>query len=262
MMYPHHQQTIQRLTEHFRTDPNFVALIIGGSIVKGWALENSDVDFVLVATDEEYARRTASRQYGYFSRDFSDYPDGYVDGKIIDLNFLREVADHGSEPARAAFVNAYATFSRSPEVETLLPRIAVYPEAEREMRMRAFYNEVLLLNWFVTEAQKRGNRYLLMRSVADLVLFGGRFILAHNRILYPYHKWFMRVLEDAPVKPANFMELTHALLAEPDVHTARAFTDAIIEFGGWGENLGEAGVHFMEEREWNWRGQKPPIHDW
>jgi|ADGO01.1.fsa_nt_gi hypothetical protein len=100
--------------------------------------------------------------------------------------------------------------------------------------MRAYYNEVLLLNWFVTEAVKRGNQYLLMRSVADLVLFGGRFVLAHNRILYPFHKWFMRVLEDAPEKPANFMEVTNAVLNNPNVQTARAFTDMIIEFGGLG----------------------------
>ena len=84
-MYPQHERTIQRLTEHFQADLNFTALIIGGSVVKGWALENSDVDFVLVATDQEYARRVATRAYGYFSRDFTDYPDGYVDGKIIDL---------------------------------------------------------------------------------------------------------------------------------------------------------------------------------
>jgi hypothetical protein len=261
-MYPQHQRTIQRLTEHFETDPNFIALIIGGSVVKGWALENSDVDFVLVATDEEYARRRTKREFGYFSRDFTDYPDGYVDGKIVDLAFLRDVADHGSEPARAAFVNTFATFSRNPEVETLLTKIPVYPETERETRMRAFYNEVLLLNWFVTEAVKRGDQYLLMRSVADLVLFGGRFVLAYNRMLYPFHKWFMRVLEDAPEKPANFMALTDAVLNNPNKETARAFTDMIIEFGGWGENLGEAGVHFMEEREWNWRNQKAPIHDW
>lgn len=261
-MYPQHQRAIQRLTEHFEPDPNFIALIIGGSIVKGWALENSDVDFVLVATDEEYARRCATRQFGFVSHDFTDYPDGYVDGKIIDLAFLRDVADHGSEPARSAFVNAFTTFSRNPEVDELIKAIPVYPEAGREERMRAYYNEVLLLNWFVTEAVKRGNQYLLMRSVADLVLFGGRFVLAHNRILYPFHKWFMRVLEDAPEKPANFMEVTNALLNNPNVQTARAFTDMIIQFGGWGEDLHEAGVHFMEEREWNWRGRKAPIHDW
>jgi hypothetical protein len=261
-MYPHHQQTIQRLTEHFQGDPNFIALIIGGSIVKGWALEYSDVDFMLVAADEAYARRVAHRDYFFFSREFCDYADGYVDGKVIDLGFLREVAEHGSEPARAAFVNAYTTFSRNPEIEMLLPRIPVYPEAEREEKLRTFYSQVWLLNWFVGEAEKRNNTYLMMRSVADLVLFGGRLILAHNHILYPYHKWFMHVLEQAPDKPDNFMELTQALLNQPTATAAKAFTETLTQFQDWGITFPEVVIQFMEDREWTWRGQKSPIHDW
>lgn len=261
-MFPHHEQTIQRLTDHFKDDPNHLALIIGGSIVKGYALENSDVDFMLVVSDAEYARRAVNSDFLFVSRDFCDYPDGYVDGKIIDVNFLREVADHGSEPARSAFYKAYPTFSRDAEIDALLPQIPVYPEAHREENMRAFYSQVMLLNWFISEAQKRNDAYLMTRSVADLVLFGSRCVLAYNRVLYPFHKWLMRVISEVENKPQNFMALADAVIQRPGTETATAFTEALAAFHDWGVGFPENVVSFMKHREWDWREHRPAIHDW
>ncbi|MBZ0308487.1 MAG: nucleotidyltransferase domain-containing protein, partial [Anaerolineae bacterium] len=67
-MLPHHQQAIDRLTAHFQDDSAFLALIIGGSIVKGLARPDSDIDFMLVATPDEYARRVQQNAFQYFSR--------------------------------------------------------------------------------------------------------------------------------------------------------------------------------------------------
>src|SRR5664279_5643260 len=92
-MYANHQRTIQRVSEHFQADPTISALIIGGSVAKGWAAETSDVDIMLVVTDEEFARRSASGEMLYFTRDFCDYEGGYVDGKFVDVPFLEEIAD-------------------------------------------------------------------------------------------------------------------------------------------------------------------------
>jgi hypothetical protein len=260
-MYPHHQQTIDRLAAHFRDDPRYLALIIGGSVAKGWAAPNSDVDFLLIASDDEYTRRTALGDHSFFSRDFTDYPDGYVDGKIIDMTFLRDVADHGSEPARAAFVKAFAAYSHLPEIAALLDRIPVYPETEREARMRSFYSQVLLVGWFVGEGEKRQNRYLLARMSADLVLYGGRLILAYNRILYPYHKWFLREVERAAEKPEDFMQLAQAVVEQPGTETASRFIEAISSYRDWGVTFSEAVSLFMKDREWNWRSGTPPLED-
>jgi hypothetical protein len=40
-----------------------------------------------------------------------------VDGKSVDLAFLREVAEKGSEPARAAFDGTRCAYSRLPEID-------------------------------------------------------------------------------------------------------------------------------------------------
>jgi len=120
---PHHREVIEHLTAQFGDDTRFPALIVAGSIAHGWERDDSDVDIMLVATVEEYNWRRPERAFHYFTRDFSNYPGGYVDGKIIDLAFLREVAEKDSEPARAAFAGTWCAYSRLAEIDELVQRI-------------------------------------------------------------------------------------------------------------------------------------------
>jgi hypothetical protein len=262
-MLAHHQQTIDRLSAHFQADPAALALIIGGSVARGLCRPDSDVDFMLVVSDEDFARRTQDTAYHFFSRDFTDYDGGYVDGKIIDRVFMREAADHGSEPARAAFVGAFITFSRDPDIAGLLARIPVYPEAEHSVKIQSFYAQVQALQWYVGEAEKRHDPYLMMHVISNLVLFGGRLILAYNRVLYPYHKWFMTELRRVPDKPADLIERIDTLLAAPNKTHADAFCESVLNFTDWETGSEIWPVRFMRDSEWNWRfGHRPPLADW
>jgi hypothetical protein len=262
MFYLHHERTIERLIERFQADPCFLALLIGGSLVKGYGSEDSDVDFVLIATDEEYARRLPERALTYYTTDLCDYPGGYVDGKIVNVAFLEEVADRGSEPARSAFENVIVSYSRVPQLDDLLRRITAYPEATRTAKIQSFDAQLLAQQWFVGEAEKRANKYLLMHAVSELVLFGGRMLLAHNRMLYPYHKWFLRRLQDAPQKPDGVMELINGLLQEPSKANADRFCEAILGFTAWPAPPEGWPARFMEDTEWAWRRGAAAIGDW
>ncbi|MEQ8674061.1 MAG: hypothetical protein RLP44_24530 [Aggregatilineales bacterium] len=263
MLMPHHQQTVDRLTAHFKADPAFLALIIGGSTVKGLARQDSDVDFVLIATPEGYARRVQENDFGIVSFEFTDYEGGYVDGKVIDMAFLRDVDQRGSEPARSAFDKAIVAFSRDPEIIDLVTRIPVYPEDSHSTKIKRFYAQVQAHQWFVGEAEKRGDTYLMMHAASQLVLFGGRMILAHNRMLYPFHKWFMTMLRRAPDKPDNFMTLIDELLTQPNKADADAFCECLFNFAEWDIPKEGWGVRFMQDSEWTWRnGDGAPIADW
>ncbi|HLI69727.1 MAG TPA: hypothetical protein VKV19_08210 [Ktedonobacteraceae bacterium] len=261
-MREHHERVIQRLTERFQSDPRFLALIVGGSVAKGWEIEDSDVDVMLIASDEEYARRAATRDLGYFDFEIVDYPGGYVEGKIIDLAFLQEVADHGSEPARSAFLKTIVAYSHLPDLDTLLARIPVYQEQEHEVKMRAFASQLAISNWYLWDAERRQNFYQLSWAANNLVLFGGRLILAHNRLLYPYHKWFLHQLRLAPAKPENLLDLINILLHHPDSGNAHAFYDSITTFLDLKIDLNQAAVEFVQASEWNWRDGRPPVADW
>lgn len=261
-MLPHHQQTIDTLTAHITADPDFTALIIGGSVAKGLARPDSDIDFLVVATDEVYAKRAADNAFQYFSTDFCDYEGGYVDGKVVDMAFLHEVAERGSEPTRAAFEDAFITYSTIDELPDLMTQITTYPEDERERKIQSFYAQLQALQWYVGEAEKRANRYLMLHVVSDMVLFGGRMILAHNRMFYPYHKWFMTVLDRAPDRPDNLMALADQLLEMPSKAHAGAFCDAIFSFTDWPKPAEGWPSRFMRDTEWAWREGRAPVADW
>ena len=196
----HHQRAIDRLAAEYRDNPEFRGLIIGGSVAKGYARDDSDVDFMIIATEESFERRFAARDLFINRTDLCDYDGGFVDGKIINLAYLKDAAEKGNEPTRAAFQGAFAAYSHIPDLDELLKKIPVYPDAGHEQRLKAFYSMAFIQHWLFHEANRHGNPYTLTRAASQLALFAARLILAYNRRLFPYHKWLPRALEAAPRK--------------------------------------------------------------
>jgi predicted nucleotidyltransferase len=261
-MREHHRRVVNRLVETFAGNPDYPALIVGGSIARGWERDDSDVDIILVASESAYAGLKANKAYHYFNRELCDYEGGYVDGKIVDVQFLEEVASHGIEPARAAFVNGIVAYSHIPGLEELVLRCGAYPEHERMQKIHAFYAQVQAMQWYVGEAAKRSDPYLMAHMLSDLVLFGGRLILAHNRILFPYHKWFLTALRSAPEKPDGLVEMIESLLAQPSKEGIETFCSAILNFTDWDIPAEGWPVRFMEDAEWGWRTGRFGLGDW
>lgn len=261
-MREHHKQTIEKVIDQFKNDDAFLALLIGGSVAKGLETAESDIDMMLIATDEEYQRRLASKDILIVLRDVCDYEGGYVDIKVHDVRFLEEAADHGSEPARFAFKDAMIGFSRDPRIEELVKQIPIYPHHEKEQKLISFHSQVKAMLGFIYEAEKRGNTYYLCHAVKELALFGGRMILAHNNILFPYNKWFTHELRNAADKPDDVVELMEKLLKEPSKANADLFAECVLNFKQWPMPTPNEWVRFMEDSEWNWRNGKAPIQDY
>jgi hypothetical protein len=258
----HHQRAIDRLADAYRDDPRFLALIIGGSIAKGYARDDSDVDFLIIATDEVFEELLSARDLFINRRDLCNYEGGFVDGKIINLAFLQKVAEKGNEPSRAAFEGAFAAYSHIPGLDHLLQGIPVYPEVGHDRRVKAFYAMAFIQHWLFQEAERHGNRYTLTRAASQLALFAGRLILAHNRRLFPYHKWLPRTLESVPEKPTGLMACFNALLDEPCRDHASALFELVRDFHDWGVSDLEAYTWFMTDVEWSWMSGTTPIEDW
>jgi hypothetical protein len=261
-MRPHHEMAIQRLKKTYESDPRCLALIIVGSVAAGGESESSDVDHLVVVTDEEFARRQASESIHYSTPEFCDYPGGYVEGKFVDRRFVEEAAVRGSEPARAQFIGAKVVFSRIPGLDALVARIAQYPEQEREKKIRSFYAQMKVLRDYLEYGEQKGDRFIVLRAAAGIVLFGGRLILAHNRILYPYHKWFMRELKKAPEKPRDFLPLLDAFLQQPTIGACDAFCGSIADFMGLQKHEPGFISRFVMDTEWNWRHGAGAVEDW
>ncbi|MEQ9454087.1 MAG: hypothetical protein RLN76_05775 [Phycisphaeraceae bacterium] len=117
-------------------------------------------------------------------------------------------------------------------------------------------------NWLYHEAHRHGNRYVLNRACSQLALFAGRLILAHNRQLFPYHKWLVATLEAAPNKPAEFMNHFNELLEQPSSERATALFELVRDFHDWGVSDLDAYTWFMTDVEWSWMSGTTPIEDW
>jgi len=260
-VHEHHRRFVEQAGRRFAADPGVRALIVGGSVAHGLARPDSDLDVMLVVSGEELARRTAEHRVTFFDADAGGYDGGHLDGKAISRAFLAEVADHGSEPARWAFADASVVFAREPGLEELVQEAGSYPDAERDGKLRDFYGHALLMSWFQGEAARREDRYLAAYASSRCVLYAGRAILAHNRMLYPFHKWFTAMLERAPERPADLLERMRLLLDEPSVRNADALTASVGEVLGIELSLAEAASRFTERTEWSWRYGPPPLDE-
>jgi predicted nucleotidyltransferase len=260
-MREHHKQTVEKLVEEMKKDSRYLALIIGGSIAKGREQENSDVDVIVVVTEEEFKRRQETKEYHYYRTDLSDYPGGYIDGTVVDINFLHDINEKGNEPSRAAFKGAIIAFSKIPKLEELLSEIQEFQLDEQVQKIQSFYAHLKAVRWMIPEAEKRNDKYLLMWATNELVLFGGRMILAHNKILYPYHKWFMWELKNAKEKPDNLMELIEKLIEKPCSHNAEQLCNSILEYRDWEKPPESWQSRFREESEWHWKKGNAPLKD-
>jgi predicted nucleotidyltransferase len=240
----HHSQTIQNVTEYFHRDPEVLALLLSGSIAHGFQTSASDVDIMIFISAENYQKRFQMGQLTFFTTDLCTYAGGYVDGKYLSLDFVKQVMVKGSDPARFAFEGAQVLFSRIQGFEEEVCRIAEYPIAEKSERIKRFHAQLEAWHWYCGEALKRGNQYLLNTAVSKLILFGGRLILTHNEMFYPYHKWFLRVLEQAKDKPSGLMASIQALTESPTNENPY----------GWG-------AQFMLDSELNWMDGKTPVDD-
>src|SRR5436189_6323837 len=136
--HAHHQATIQRTIDHFQAQPEVLALLLGGSIAHGWAQPTSDVDILIIVSDEEHERRSAENNTRFYRPELATYPDGYVDGKFISPMFLAQVEERGSEPARFAFADAQVWFSHLAGLAERLPRTARYTLEDEVNRVKRF----------------------------------------------------------------------------------------------------------------------------
>lgn len=254
-MYQHHTDAIKRICAKLQKDPAVKAVIIGGSVAHGFAGPSSDIDIMIVLDEHAYAERLKKKKLLYLNIaaiTSARYKGGMIDGKYISLNFLKKVARTGSEPARFAFKDAFIGFSRIKGLEALLEKIAQYPVKNKTENIRSFCAQFEAWYWYAQEGIKKNNEYLIRHSVNNMVLFGGRIILAQNEILFPYHKWFLSVLESAPDKPKDVMKCIDAAVHAPDADTIKALYRCVKKYKKFPLSFFEWPSIFMADTELAW----------
>ena len=261
-LLPHHAESLAIFLDRTRHDIGVEAVILGGSLVKGTARPDSDLDLMVVLTPLCYTEKQAAGNLAECIWDGPTYAGGYYDLKYVSRAILEMSAERGSEPTRNAYVAARVVQARDPALAEIVARIGCYPEHERRERIATFHAGLCLTSgYFWWEARKRGDRYLLLRSAADLVMYGLRMVLAHNRVLFPCHKWLTKTVADCPETPPRILELTDLLLTNLADADMQAFNDAVLQWRDW-EIEGDVLSRFVRDHEqwWQWGG--PFVNEW
>ena len=260
-MYSHHEAAIARVIARYRDEPGVLAILLAGSLAHGTATGNSDVDVMLVVSDEELAERRASNTTAFSDVELARYPNGYIDAKYVSPEYIDEVSLRGSEPSRFAFKGAKVLFSRIEGLEGRIAGAARYPVEVQADRIARFAAQLEAWTWMAGEAERKNDPYLLSTAVSRVALFGGRILLAHNRMLYPFHKWFLRSLEQAPDKPEGIVELIRSAVSSPSATGATRVSEAVLGFREWRRGEVDWPNHFIHDTEQSWMRHAAAVED-
>lgn len=260
-MREHHEAAIARVVERYSADPSILAILLGGSIAHGFETEGSDVDIMLVVSDHELAERTARFETTFADVELAGYDGGYVDVKYVSPGYIIEVGARGSEPSRFAFAGARVLFTRLDWLPAEITRAAEYPTAGRTERIARFAAQLEAWRWYAGEAGKKDDPYLLATASSRVVLFAGRLLLAHNELLYPFHKWFLRVLESAGDKPEGIVDLMRQVSATPNAAAVEKLADVVLGFREWERGTIEWPNYFTADTEQSWMRDAAAVED-
>lgn len=262
-MESHHAASIRNLVAEFEHNPSVLALLLGGSLAHGFARSDSDIDVAIVLNTAEFQRRKQTGKLHYNNRTLCTY-EGYIDGKYMDWEFLRQVAARGSEPARYAFKDSRILFSRIEGLDQLLAEIVRYPVEGVNHRIAGFVAQLLAWRWYYSEGVRQESPYLICLALQKITLFSCRIVLAKNALLYPYHKWMLRVAESAPKRPPGFPDDIRQLLAQHSWQQIDDYCRGIVRFAGMEFSEADAAwpSRFMQDTELKWMTAEPHIDDW
>ncbi|HEY8344943.1 MAG TPA: nucleotidyltransferase domain-containing protein [Bacillota bacterium] len=260
-MEEHHRRALEKFVNLYKNDPLILAVLLGGSVAHGFATATSDLDVMLIVAEAEYQRRKDQNKLAFSLWDICDYPGGYVDCKVISPGFLDAVRMRGSDPARYAFLDSMILFSRLDNLPQILEEITRFPVQEKETRRERFAAQLLAWKWYYSEGIKKENQYLIYLSIQKIVLFACRLVLNENHLLYPYHKWLLRVVKEARQKPENFDAALERLLSSHSLDYVNQFSAEVLRFAGLEEKDVDWPNRFMADSEWNWMEHEAPIDD-
>lgn len=228
-MYAHHAESLQNMIDYFSGREEIIALVFGGSVAKGCERPDSDLDAMVVVTDEYYAQREKENRVTETISGYCTYEGGYFDVKYMTKAFIAAAADHASEPTRNSFIGARVLFSRDPEIPGIVARIPVFQKQERADKELSFFAN-LMLNYHYFWKACEPDGYMRLHVAGQVVYSIYRMILQENEILFPCNRRLEEFVENAPKKPENIVSLCRAFCREQSDTLCDAVYQAFI---GW-----------------------------
>ena len=264
-MYPHHIESAQKLREYFEGQEGVIAVVLDGSTVKGNARPDSDIDAIIVVTEEKYAELAAQNRLAEVIPGHCTYEGGYFDIKYKTKAILRRAAEHASEPTRNAYVKAQVLCTTDAEIPALVAAIERYPEHTVADKIRCFCANLQLNRGYFLNIVPEDNSYMRAHLAQEIVYSVYRLILIENRALFPCNRRLEETVRACKKRPDDILELGKAFLQEIIVERCEAFVQAFWKQSDLplNDDVSESCSQYVKYYEDWWLEQNPPFpNEW
>lgn len=261
-MYRHHQQSIENMKDYFR-ERGAVALILAGSVAKGTERSDSDLDGIVILSEEEYAEKVKNHTTTETIEGLCTYEGGYFDIKYMTKQYLKDLAAKDSEPARNGFTRARILFCDDAEIEVILPQIPVFQRAEKEEKLLSFYSNFWLnYHYFLKSCETDG--YMRLHTISEIIYSIYCMILQESEILFDCNRRLEGQVAAVSDQTAELVRLGKALENSQSIPDADKFVEKYTKITTYVPPDDIAVVlttYSRDFQEW-WREPRPNIKEW
>lgn len=269
-MYKHHEESLKKLVEYFTTisekKDDIIAIIFGGSVAKGRERIDSDLDCMVILTDEKCEELRLHNITGECITGYCTYEEGYFDTKYYNKDFLKAVAENGSEPARNAFVSSRCVYTIDEEIPALVEKIPVFQKQLKEEKMLSFYGGFRInVGYFWDMSREKKDIFLRTKTVGEIVLYGLRMLLEENEVFFPCPKSLYLTVAALENKPENILEKADKMLEDIYDETAKDdFVNTLMSFLNYTvpKDSSLAYSRYLEDNELWWHKARPLVTEW
>ena len=262
-MYKHHKESLENLKNYFSGQEEVTALIFGGSVAKGCERPDSDLDAMVVVTEEDYAQRVENHTTAETITGYCTYDGGYFDVKYMTKEFLVDAAKKGSEPARNAFLGAKVLFTKDNEIPGIVSRIPVFQKEEKEEKMLSFYADFWLnYNYFLQSCPVDG--YMKLHAVGEVIYSVYRMILQENEILFPCNRRLEDFVKNISEQTKKLVHLGKIAARAQEFEDIKNFAEYFLEILHWEipKDITSILSRYTADFEQWWRIPRPNINEW
>jgi predicted nucleotidyltransferase len=203
------EKTIEILKKDAVKHKFIIGIILCGSLAKNTENENSDVDIFVIVDDTEFEKRKSKKDYFVGTIFNQSNCPVYIDGKIINKDFLRKIWTEGNECIKNTFSEIKLLYSCDKEIDILLNNYDRTNYRKNE-NIKKFY--ALMKSYRYKAHDDKENIIQIKHGIFYTVFFACRLVLEHNDIYYPCVKNMEKEIKNCMYKPDNFIENIHKVL--------------------------------------------------
>ena len=227
-MLQHHIDSIENLKKYYENDEGVIAVILDGSVVKGNARPDSDIDAIVVVTEGRHEALAKEGRLAEVITGYCTYEGGYFDVKYKTKETLKRATMSASEPTRNAYEGAQTVFTKDAEIPDLVAAIGRYPEHERDKKMACFMANLKLNREYFMSCVKEDNAYMRAHLAQEVVYSVYRLVLLENRVLFPCNRRLEDTVKKCKTYPAGLLKLGAKFLKEITAENCEAFVGLFV----------------------------------